>query len=376
MADLAHPWSLRIAFAFGDERLAAHVCEAVSGEAELVYTAPAGEFDVARLASDHVDALLVNADAGDAMGDLETRLGTARVRVVFNDPESSATLEGWARARWLRHLMAKLRGDANVDPPRPGFAGTAAPAAVAPAAPEVPEAVAPAPAAEPLAAVVNDVAAPVDAALELGLDDVPLAPVEGVAGEPEAPDAGSASTAGADAVAAAPEAAAVAPPEADAGDPLDVDTEALSAMIDARLAEPDAIPSADDLDATWAIPSPSPSLVADSDSDLPAPVTDAAAPPGAPEVVVSGDVADGDILASLPSLDEWTLVDPDAVPVVTHGVAGTPAGPAAPAVSDGLGAGLELLPLDGVAPALDKEELVKRWLHESEVRQHADGGKA
>lgn len=372
MADLAHPWSLRIAFAFGDERLAAHVCEAVSGEAELVYTAPIAEFDVARLANDRVDAVLVNADAGDAMGVLDARLGERCVRVVFNDPESSVALEGWARARWLRHLMAKLRGDADVDPPRPGLAmaGPAVPAAVGPVAPVA--------VATALVDAANDAVAPADATLELGLDEVPLAPVA-AASEPEASrvdgTVGALARDVAEVLAVSPEAAAT-PTATDADDPLDVDTEALSAMIDARLAEPGAAPAVDDLDATWAIPSPAPSIASmpAAESGEPAAArADAAAASSGPEVVVSGDVADGDILGSLPSLDEWTLVDRDVEPVVAHHAPGQSTGPAVP---DGLGSGLELLPLDGLAPAHDKDELVRRWLHESELRRHADGGKA
>lgn len=35
------------------------------------------------------------------------------VRVVFDDLEATATLTGWDRARWLRHLRAKLLGVAE-----------------------------------------------------------------------------------------------------------------------------------------------------------------------------------------------------------------------------------------------------------------------
>lgn len=41
------------------------------------------------------------------------------VRVVFDDLEATATLTGWDRARWLRHLRAKLLGVAEEGPPRP-----------------------------------------------------------------------------------------------------------------------------------------------------------------------------------------------------------------------------------------------------------------
>lgn len=391
MADLAHPWPLRIAFAFGDERLAAHVCEAVGAEAEFVYTAPVSEFDVARLARDRVAAVLLNVDAGDAADALEARLGDANVRVVFNDPESSMRLEGWARARWLRHLMAKLRGDTNVDPPRPDAPAARADVGGLPPSPpvavpspvaarvDVPAddaarservdasgAAAPAPRAGPATtAPPADGMAVVDAPAPVSIAPVPPLDVQEFSPAPttavEADDADDTPPARSGVVANPPT----------AGDPLDVDTEALSAMIDARLAEADAVAPADDLEATWAIPSPAPAL-----ASAPEPVEPTAGLPadaatgGPPEVVVSGDVADSDILANLPSLEDWALVDPDAE------LGFAPHKPTAAALPEGLGSGLQLLPLDGVAPAPDKEALVKRWLEEPDDRHHADGGKA
>lgn len=396
MADLMRPWRLRVAFAFGDERLATHVCEAVGGEAELVYTAPVGEFDVSRLAEDHVAAVLVNVDAGGAAELLEARLGDSAVRVVFNDPEISATLEGWARARWLRHLMAKLRGDTDVDPPRPNAEGARAQASAS----SVPSQPVEAAAGE---RVGGTVAASRDTGAELAmslaergdqpaergpappteiqatLDEIPLTPAIARA---------SGSQAMASAAVSSPMNAAGQPVERDitpddpAEAPLDIDTAALSAMIDARLAEPSTAPAADDLAATWATPleAPTADSVTTPDEDA---ADGAVAAPSSPvadvdttsgEVVVSGDPADADILASLPSLDEWELVDPGAeLPATGH----APGGPsAAPTVPDGLDAGLELLPQDGMALAHDKDELIKRWLHESEGGQHAGGGNA
>jgi two-component system chemotaxis response regulator CheB/chemosensory pili system protein ChpB (putative protein-glutamate methylesterase) len=397
MADSMHPWPLRVAFAYGDERLAAHVREAVGGAAELVYAAPVAEFDLARLAGDRVDAVLVNVDAGDVAGVVEARLAGVAIRVVFNDPEISATLEGWARARWLRHLMAKLRGDANVDPPRPGavLAARAADAASTEVAPDA-AAVSPVAIADADADAARAASTPeseVDVALpaadatppadaEVTLDEVP-APV---ADEPIPVDAREA-TSVVDVL--APEATAITEATAPATDdsrpgrdaPLDVDTEALSAMIDARLAASEAeAPVVEDLDAAWAS-APAPvdePAVAAREPAAPEPAVAEAATtvPGgaAPHVVVGGDPADADILASLPSLDEWVLVDPDLeAPVAAHAVGGPSA---APAVPDGLGAGLELVPLDGVAPPHGKDDLVQRWLHESGDGQRADGGKA
>lgn len=397
MADIAPPWPLRIAFAFGDERLAMHVCEAVGAEAELVYTAPVSEFDVARLAHDRVAAVLLNVDAGDAEDALQARLGDANVRVVFNDPETSVQLEGWARARWLRHLMAKLRGDANVDPPRPdalaaraGAGGLPSPLPVA--APSTAAALVEAPVDDTGASPPSrpgdahgspiESAAPAgsDAAVEpaaaLGFADA-TTPVPSAAAPPLDAQDSSATLAAADVADESSSSAPDAPADDTvAGDPLDVDTEALSAMIDARLAEPDTTPPVDDLEATWAIPSPVLPLAATSEHAESDPPTasvgapDDAVTDGPAEVVVSGDVADSDILANLPSLEEWALVDPDAeLGITSHK-------PTATTLPEGLGSELQLLPLDGLAPAVDKDSLVKRWLEASDDRHHADGGKA
>ena len=109
----------RIALVFGDEAAVAHVREAMVDHADIVYAAPAAEFDASRQLSAGATAALVNLDGGDWLDDVETKLHAAGIAVVYNDPEISQSLEGWERARWLRHLVAKLRGSREVDPPRP-----------------------------------------------------------------------------------------------------------------------------------------------------------------------------------------------------------------------------------------------------------------
>ena len=109
----------RVALVFGDAASAAHLRDAVAGHAEIVYDTPASEFDAARLVESQARAALVNLDGCDWLDSVEARLRETGVAVVFNDPEISRGLEGWAQARWLRHLTAKLRGSSDYDPPRP-----------------------------------------------------------------------------------------------------------------------------------------------------------------------------------------------------------------------------------------------------------------
>lgn len=118
----------RVALVFGDAAAAAHLREAVAGHVDIVYATSAAEFDAARLAGAGATAALVNLDDCEWLDAVEARLREAGVPVVFNDPEFSSRLEGWDRARWLRHLTAKLGGSADVDPPRPAPPEVLAPA--------------------------------------------------------------------------------------------------------------------------------------------------------------------------------------------------------------------------------------------------------
>ncbi|MGN6191507.1 MAG: hypothetical protein ACTHM4_05110, partial [Rhodanobacteraceae bacterium] len=138
MPDRAMETLPRIALVFGDEAAVAHVREAMAGHVEIEYASAAVDFDAARLASAGVASALVNLDGGDWLETVESALHAAGIAVVYNDPEMSQSLEGWSRARWLRHLVAKLRGSRDVDPPRPEalsrVATTTTPAVVADAA--------------------------------------------------------------------------------------------------------------------------------------------------------------------------------------------------------------------------------------------------
>ncbi|MES2402771.1 MAG: hypothetical protein V4567_00360, partial [Pseudomonadota bacterium] len=132
MLDQKIPARPRVALVFGDADSASHLRDAVASQVEIVYETAAADFDVARVTGAQATAALVNLDDCDSLDSVEARLQDTGVAVVFNDPEISSKLEGWAQARWLRHLTAKLSGSSDFDPPRP---------IVAPAAPVIAEAV-------------------------------------------------------------------------------------------------------------------------------------------------------------------------------------------------------------------------------------------
>jgi hypothetical protein len=367
----------RIALVYGREAAAAHVRDAVGEQLQVVYAASAGEFDVARMHGARASAALVNLDDGDWLDAIETRLEQAGIAVVYNDPEISRDLEGWERARWLRHLVAKLRGSSDVDPPRPETARPQAPdthAIVAPAAqidaaPEATPHTSDATLAElPLSPeeietmTVDLVAGRQQSANAIPAEPPALAPAYAPAGlmamdlaVEEA--AASATRAGyLDLADAEPATHAVAQVSLDTdfdAEGLDVDTEALSAMIDARLAD----------SAGETMPSGSPQVwrvaggaVSPGQPDHAIPPVAAQAMPATPALDAVPD--DADLLDSLPSLDDWTLIDPEApaAPVATR------ASEAPEPVSFGSFAGLELMPMETVVPVRVNVDPIERWL--------------
>lgn len=363
MPDCVTPGSLRIALVYGEEADVAHVREAVQGQVEIAYAAPAAEFEIARLCGAQVAAALVNVDGGDWLDAVEASLCAHGVAVVYNDPEISRGLEGWARARWLRHMLAKLRGSTDMDPPRPQ---PSAPLAMR----SVVAALEPQGSTRGEAAVVERPLSPQE--IETMTADFVAAGHNAVAsGEPatsravpaEAP-AGFASAN----VAAMPPGPEMPARDDEIGSPgegdLDVDTEALSAMIDARLADAEA--RADSTEVWRLVESGD---AADSVTAAPAEPA-AAATPSTGEPDAAARAGDADVLPSLPSLDDWQLVDTDAAPAPVPAPARDKASEskvAEFALSEAL-AGLELVPMDTVSVAQVHTDPIERWLHESEPR--------
>lgn len=134
---------------------------------------------------------------------------------------------------------------------------------------------------------------------------------------------------------------------------LDVDTEALSAMIDARLAAPQSAESSPEV---WREVSGG-ALPSRQSDDVPE-IEAAPAEKSAPAPVAEAVNDDVDVLASLPSLDDWALVDHDAVPAaaVNRGAQKSPE----PVLPDAF-AGLELVPMETVAPLRVDADPIERW---------------
>jgi two-component system chemotaxis response regulator CheB/chemosensory pili system protein ChpB (putative protein-glutamate methylesterase) len=79
----------------------------------------AAALDSAALADAGVEVLVVALGGGI---DPPTVVTSPSLRIVFDDLDVSAGLTGWDRARWLRHLRAKILGARESGPPRPAGA--------------------------------------------------------------------------------------------------------------------------------------------------------------------------------------------------------------------------------------------------------------
>lgn len=286
----------RTALLYTDEALLAHVEQALAAlRVPVVYRAALAQADHSALAGANPEIALVNLDdrCGEELDALTATLDAAGVPIVFNDADISHGLEGWARARWARHLAAKLCGKDDVDPPRPTGASAQPQANAIPAVPlaEVPAA----PIAELESAVVPEPALQAESA------SLPLSKVEIDSLLADFPS--DATVAGAD-------------------------TEALSAHVDALLAN--AADSASHEPAPWDL------TFVEAEPEQ--------TPPEPARVEASGPASNGSGAGPVaaPSADQWRLVD-DFTPVAP---VAKPA--AAPAASTSFGSGLafELEPLD------------------------------
>jgi two-component system chemotaxis response regulator CheB/chemosensory pili system protein ChpB (putative protein-glutamate methylesterase) len=81
----------------------------------------ASALDSSAILDTAVDAIVVNLDSEleELLDEVTEALDLATQPVIYNDPAASSDLSGWDRARWMRHLSAKLKGQSNVTPPPP-----------------------------------------------------------------------------------------------------------------------------------------------------------------------------------------------------------------------------------------------------------------
>jgi chemosensory pili system protein ChpB (putative protein-glutamate methylesterase) len=131
-----------VALLFGDEELGSQLRVAlVELGARIVHEGAVASFGAAEIRSSGADIVVVNLDddADDQLGRLYDAIDGDHPRLMFNDAAASRGLQGWDRARWARHLAAKLLAGADIDPPRPADARGI----------ELPEPQAPAPVVDP-----------------------------------------------------------------------------------------------------------------------------------------------------------------------------------------------------------------------------------
>lgn len=120
MSDRPH-----VALLYQSESSARHVRDTLAAlGTPIAYDAAAKSLDREALSRSQASVVVVNLEDEDdpALDDVYALLDDPRYRVVFNDSGVSSELSGWDHARWVRHLAAKILGDADIDPPRPADA--------------------------------------------------------------------------------------------------------------------------------------------------------------------------------------------------------------------------------------------------------------
>lgn len=172
---------IRIALVFQQDEGTQNLRTALANAGVIVAVeSRASALDPTVVFASDVDAIVVNLDAEleELLDEVTDALDSAVQPVIYNDPAASSDLSGWDRARWLRHLSAKLKGQTNVTPPPPPGAEAIpvpvakvveAPAAVAPDVVTSAATASPAPAREPAAAEATN-----EIPFDLGLADLDL----------------------------------------------------------------------------------------------------------------------------------------------------------------------------------------------------------
>lgn len=149
-----------VALLFDDAELGGHLRDALRERgARIVHEGTLAAISRDLLQGSGAEVVVVNLDdqAVDGLDHLYDVIDSDRPRVVFNDAQASRGLDGWDRARWARHLAAKVMSLVDLDPPRPADAPAFVPTLLASAEPEV---LAPPP--EPLEEMVD--VAPIEVA--------------------------------------------------------------------------------------------------------------------------------------------------------------------------------------------------------------------
>lgn len=117
--------NVAVALLYQSESASQHVRDTLAAiGTPITYEAAAKALDRDALSRSQASVVVVNLEDEDdpALDDVYALLDDARYRVVFNDSGVSSGLAGWDHARWVRHLTAKVLGDADIDPPRPADA--------------------------------------------------------------------------------------------------------------------------------------------------------------------------------------------------------------------------------------------------------------
>lgn len=111
-----------VALLFDDDELGTQLRQALQERgARIIHESGVRDLDSELIEQLAPAVLVVSLDDSldedpDALYELIDR---GHTRVVFNDAQASRGLDGWDRARWARHLAAKVLAAGDIDPPRP-----------------------------------------------------------------------------------------------------------------------------------------------------------------------------------------------------------------------------------------------------------------
>lgn len=113
---------IRVALLYQEAEAAQSLRSALSqAGVSILVDMRADALDAAKILASDVHAIVVNLDPEleDHFDAITDALEGATQPVMYNDPAASSDLGGWDRARWLRHLSAKLKGSRDTTPPPP-----------------------------------------------------------------------------------------------------------------------------------------------------------------------------------------------------------------------------------------------------------------